>query len=603
MIHTAKQIFGLFSARERKQVYWLFTGMVIRGGFEVAGVASIMPFIAVVANPDIIQSNRLLFSCYQFLGLESARSFLLVLGVIVLGVIILNNALSAFTDWYLFRFTWLRGYSLSRRLFAKYLSQPYSFFLGVNTAELGANILNEVGNYMKGILRPFMEMAARLIVCLFIFILILMVDPVLAVIVGFVLGSAYSAIFILVRKKLVRVGRERVFNNKRQFMFINEAFGGVKDIKVKGCESYFLESFSNHSRKVNMNQATHEIVSQIPKYALEVVAFGGILLITLYFVVNNQNTEETIPLMALYAFAGYRLMPALQRVFAGITTVKFNVALLEKLYDDLILSTFPAETVRSWEDTPEPLRCIENIEFRDITYCYPSSESLVLKKLNLQIEANTTVGLVGTTGAGKTTLVDILLGLLELKSGVILVDGQQLKKDENRNWLANIGYVPQHIFLSDQSIMNNIALGVPVEQIAKEKVIRAASVANLHEFIEHELPDGYDTVIGERGVRLSGGQKQRIGIARALYHDPDILILDEATSSLDNITESSVMAAIQNLAGKKTIIMIAHRLTTLECCDVIHFLKGGTVIDSGRFVDLEKNCPEFRELANSRKKN
>jgi ABC-type bacteriocin/lantibiotic exporter with double-glycine peptidase domain len=603
MIHTAKQIFGLFSTQERKQVYWLFTGMVIRGFFEVAGVASIMPFIAVVANPDIIQTNSLLFTFYQFLGLESARSFLLVLGFIVLGVIILNNGLSAFTDWYLFRFTWLRGYSLSRRLFAKYLSQPYSFFLGVNTAELGANILNEVGNYMKGILRPFMEMAARLIVCLFIFILILMMDPVLAIIVGLVLGSAYSLIFIMVRKKLVRVGRERVFNNKRQFMFINEAFGGVKDIKVKRCESYFLESFSKHSRKVNMNQATHEIVSQIPRYALEVVAFGGILLITLYFVVNNQNTEEIIPLMALYAFAGYRLMPALQRVFAGITTVKFNVALLEKLYDDLMLSSFPAETVRRWEDTPEPLPCAEKIEFRDVTYSYPGSESLVLKGLNLQIDANTTVGLVGTTGAGKTTLVDVLLGLLELKGGAILVDGQALGRDTYRNWLANIGYVPQHIFLSDQSIMNNIALGVPEDTISKERVIKAASIANLHEFIEHELPDGYDTVIGERGVRLSGGQKQRIGIARALYHDPDILILDEATSSLDNITENSVMAAIQNLAGKKTIIMIAHRLTTLECCDVIHFLQGGTVIDSGSFIDLQDNCAEFRELANSRNKN
>lgn len=456
---------------------------------------------------------------------------------------------------------------------------------------------------MKGILRPFMEMAARLIVCLFIFILILMVDPVLAVIVGLVLGSAYSIIFIMVRKKLVRVGRERVFNNKRQFMFINEAFGGVKDIKVKGCESYFLESFSNHSRKVNMNQATHEIVSQIPRYALEVVAFGGILLITLYFVVNNQNTEETIPLMALYAFAGYRLMPALQRVFAGITTVKFNVALLEKLYDDLVLSSFPAETVRSWEDTPEPLPCREKIEFRDISYSYPGSESLVLKKLNLHIEANTTIGLVGTTGAGKTTLVDILLGLLEVKRGAIFVDGRQLGKDVYRNWLANIGYVPQHIFLSDQSIMNNIALGVPADEISREKVIRAASIANMHEFIEHELPDGYDTVIGERGVRLSGGQKQRIGIARALYHDPDILILDEATSSLDNITENSVMEAIQNLAGQKTIIMIAHRLTTLECCDVIHFLQGGVVIDSGNFVDLQENCAAFRELANSRNKN
>ena len=592
-----RQIFSLLNTKEKTQVFILLFGIIIRGLFEVVGVASIMPFIAVVSNPGIIDSNKYLSYAFHIFDFQSPRMFLIFLGIIVFCIIVLNNLLSALTEWFLVRFTWLRAHTLARRLFAKYLSQPYTFFLNENTANLGVFILNEVGNFLKGVLRPFMEMIAKIIVSVFIFILLIFVDPLLAVIVGLVLGSAYAFLFIAVRKKLAKLGKERVYANRKQFLYIGEALTGIKDIKVRGCESFFLNAFSEYSYKVNMNQAVHQIVSQVPRYALEVIAFGGILLITMYFVVTQRDTANTIPLMALYAFAGYRLMPALQGVFSGITTVKFNLALLDRLSKDLALKSYPHKEIKSWDDVVTPMEFRDSIELKAVQFTYPGAEETVLNSLNLYIAAKSTVGFAGTTGAGKTTLIDIILGLFLPQEGELLVDGRHIDKSNIRAWRRTVGYVPQQIFLSDQSVRQNIAFGLHADNIDDQAVENAAKIANLHDFIVKELPEGYNTMIGERGVRLSGGQRQRIGIARAMYHDPEVLILDEATSSLDNITEAMVMEAIQGLARKKTIIMIAHRLTTLVDCDVIHFLSKGQVVCSGTYSHLMDNSPEFRAMA------
>jgi ABC-type multidrug transport system fused ATPase/permease subunit len=596
MIRLLNQISSLLNKREKKQVFVLFIGMVFRGIIEVAGVVSIMPFIAIVANPSIINSNKYLSFAYQYFDFQSSRTFLIVIGFLVLCVIVLNNSLSATTEWFLVRFTWLRGHVIARRLLAKYLAQPYSFFLNENTANLGANILNEVSYFLKGILRPFMEMLAKIIVSVFIFILLAFVDPLLAVIMGAVLGTAYSLIFVTVRKKLAKVGKERVLANQKQFLYIGEALTGIKDIKIRGCEKFFLEAFSEHSYKVNINQAVHQIISQVPRYALEVVSFGGILLITLYFVMTERDTANTIPLMALYAFAGYRLMPALQGVFSGITTIKFNLALLDRLARDLDLQTYPHAVINNWDKEVFPMAFKDAIELKAVNFAYPGSEERVLNSLDLRIVAKTIVGFAGSTGAGKTTLIDIILGLFFPETGNFFVDGKAIHESNIRAWRRTVGYVPQQIFLSDQSVRQNIAFGLHENLIDDAAVVRAAKIAHLHDFILSELPNGYETMIGERGIRLSGGQRQRIGIARAMYNDPEVLILDEATSSLDNLTEALVMEAVQGLARKKTILMIAHRLTTLVDCDVIHFLSQGRILQSGRYEQLMETCPEFRRM-------
>jgi len=588
---------NLFNRKERRQIYWIFAALVVRGAIEVVGVASIMPFMAVVVNPGVIHSNAYLSKAYELFSFASPKHFLLFLGGLVFCVLVVNNLLAAITDWFLFKFTWMSGHSRAQRLFAGYLARPYSWFLKRNTAGMGANILNEVSNCMKGVLRPFVEMLTKGIVSIFIFIFLLLVDPLLALIVALVLGSVYLMIFLHVRKKLTKLGEERLHANRRQFVYISEAMSGIKDIKMLGCELFFYNAFSKHSHRLNYNQAIHQIVSQIPRYSLELVAFGGILLIVLYFIAIRQETQNIIPLIALYAFAGYRLMPALQGVFIGVTSVRFNLPVLNRLSKDI-------SEQKTIEVGPEarrrkipPMSLSDKIEIKNIEFAYDGGNELVIKGLDLTITAYTTVGLVGSTGAGKTTLVDTLLGFLHPQKGKLLVDGQVIAEENKRGWQNNIGYVPQHIFLSDDTVTNNIAFGRSARDIDNNAVERAAKLANIHDFVVKNLLQGYDTVIGERGVRLSGGQRQRLGIARALYHDPDILVLDEATSSLDSITEDNVMQAIHALTHKKTIIMIAHRLTTLKECDVIHFIHEGKVLSSGAYDELLRNCPEFRELA------
>ncbi len=593
---TVKMILDLFNRQERQQMYLIFAAMVVRGLFEVVGVASIMPFMAVVANDGVVQTNKYLSWAYMSFGFDTPRQFLLALGLVAFFILVFNNILAAITDWFLVKFTLLRGHALAQRLLAGYMSRSYAWFLTRNTADMGANILNEVANYMKGVLRPFMEMLAKGIVSLFICALLLQVDALLAVIVALVLGGAYGGIFYFVRKRLTRAGKDRVYDSRRQFKYINEALTGIKDIKVLGREQYFFNSFSKHSYRANYNQAIYQIVSQLPRYALELIAFGGILLIVLYFIAVRQNTENIIALIALYAFAGYRLMPALQGVFGGITSLKFNISVLHRIREDLSKNFVLDDALENWNDVQSILPLSDKIELKNIEFAYPGNDTSVLNKLKLTISANSTIGLVGTTGAGKTTLVDILLGLFSADRGKLIVDGQVIDETNRRAWQRNIGYVPQHIFLCDDTVARNIAFGLSEDQVNREAIERAACIADIHDFILNELPDGYDTVIGERGVRLSGGQRQRLGIARAMYHDPGVLILDEATSSLDGVTESNVIKAIHSLADKKTIIMIAHRLTTLKECDIIHFLHQGTLLDSGTYQQLYENCEEFNEL-------
>ena len=579
-------------------MYFIFIALIIRGVFEIVGVASIMPFMAVVSNSDVIQTNQFLKWAYTFFSFETSRHFLLALGLFAFLALVFNNLLAALTDWFLIKFIHMRGHVLAQRLLAGYLKKPYSWFLSRNTADMGANILNEVANYMKGVLRPFIEMLARSIVSLFIMGLLIKVDPFLALVVSLTLGGAYGVIFYFVRKRLTRAGKDRVYDSRRQFKYINESLTGIKDIKVLGREKYFFDSFSKHSYRANYNQAIYQIVSQLPRYALEMVAFGGILLIVLYFIALRQNTDNIIPLIALYAFAGYRLMPALQGVFGGMTSLKFNIPVLHRILEALENGVQDESIMDNWQGGEGViLNLSDTIEMNDIEYTYPEGERKVLNGLDLTISANTTVGLVGTTGAGKTTLVDILLGLFQPDKGSLTIDGIPLKEENCRQWRNNVGYVPQNIFLCDDTVINNIALGVTPENIDFSSVEKAARLADIHDFIMQELPEGYNTVIGERGVRLSGGQRQRLGIARAMYHDPDVIIMDEATSSLDGVTEDNIIKAIHTLAKKKTIIMIAHRLKTLHECDIIHFLNEGKLYASGSYEELYSTCTLFRELA------
>ncbi|MEC4685995.1 MAG: ABC transporter ATP-binding protein [Nitrospirota bacterium] len=565
---------------------------------EITGIVSIAPFMGIVSNPEIIHTNKYLSQVYNALGFSSSNQFLFFSGVAVLAVLAFGNGFSSFITWLLLRFTFLQGHSLSTRLLNKYLSQPYVFFLNRNTADLSKNILMEVHRVIGGVLMPGMQVLTKLVVALSILGLLVVVDPLLAVTVAVVLGGAYATVFGLVRMKLTRIGKTSAEARTQCFKVASEALGGVKDLKLFGRESVFLQRYSNTSRQLAGYEATSQMLSQLPRYALETIAFGGILLIVLYLIGVKQNAGTALPLISLYAFAGYRLMPALQRIFIGMTTIRYNLPALDILHNDLIQQDADSGPAFDHAETTPPLKFQDRIELRDIVYYYPNTSTPAVNNLNLVIKSKTTVGFVGITGSGKTTTVDIILGLLSPTKGQLIVDGTEITPSNLRSWQKNLGYVPQSIYLTDDTVIRNIAFGVRDEDIDNKAVERAAQIANLHDFIMRDLPDGYHTLVGERGVRLSGGQRQRIGIARALYNDPEVLIFDEATSALDGITENAIMEAIQNISRKKTIIMIAHRLTTVQECDVIYMLEKGKVIAKGTYSELIESSSQFRKMAN-----
>jgi ABC-type multidrug transport system fused ATPase/permease subunit len=396
------------------------------------------------------------------------------------------------------------------------------------------------------------------------------------------------------------MGDERARVNSLKYKFVSEAFGGIKDVKLLGREGVFLGLFAKPSLKFAMNDAVSEVVGESPKFIMETLAFGGILGLILIMLGTGDQVEDFLPLITVYAFGGYRLLPALQKVFSAITKIRYNLPIVEILHHDYYSLPETGEKPES-QRRPEALSFTRTIELENIRFRYPNTEEDVIKNQSLSIRANTSVGFVGPTGCGKTTTIDIILGLLEAQSGSLRVDSREITAKNRSNWQANLGYVPQSIFLVDDSIRKNIAFGIAENEIDEESVIKAAQVANLHDFIMNDLDRGYETMVGERGVRLSGGQKQRIGIARAVYHDPSVLILDEATSALDGLTENAIMDAIHNLSHKKTILMIAHRLTTVRECDEIFIMEKGVIVDRGTYDELIQRNESFRKMAEGSK--
>ena len=585
----------LFTSKEGKKIAFLFVGILLMGVLEVAGIASILPFMAVVSSPEVIHQNEYLSFAYHFFGFTSDNKFLVGVGMMLIIMLTLSNGFTAFMSWRITKFNQMQGYNLSVRLMKKYLSQPYVFFLNRNSADMGKNILSEVNRCIAGVILPGMQALSKLIVAIFIFTFLLLVNPLLVTSSMVVIGCAYWLIFKLARNRLQKIGLASTKVVYERFKIVNEAMSGIKDLKLRGTELEFLDRFSYPSEAFARYSIQSNLISTLPRYALETIGFGGIVVIVIYLISSGHNYREVIPMISLFALACYRLMPALQQMYSGITRIKYNLPALDILIEDLSCSA-DERTLKKQKPKPIPFERI--LQLKSIHFHYPNMDKAVINGLNLDIHSNTTVGLVGATGSGKTTLIDILLGLLLPESGELLVDGKEINSENLTSWQQNLGYVPQSIYLTDDSIERNIAFAIPDDEIDIAKVKEAAKLAELDAFIQ-TLPDGYQTHVGERGVRLSGGQRQRFGIARALYSNPKVLVLDEATSSLDSITENVIMDAIHNLSHKKTIIMIAHRLSTVKECDAIHMMEKGRIVQSGTYDELISHNAQFRKMANN----
>lgn len=574
----------------------LLAATLAMGFFQVLGIASVLPFMSLVMQPELVSSNRWLYWLYDSMNFASVDSFVIFTGVIMLVIIVLGSLVSIMATLLKNRFVWQQNHNLATSLLRKYLSLPYVYFLSNHSATLSKNILSEVNEFTSRFLIPLVNMISRSIVVLFILIMLLVVEPFVTFFAVLLLGSAYAVIYISISQRLRLGGNKWIEANTGRYKAASEAFGGIKDIKLMARERYFSDRFQVHSKKFSDLNAWNEVVGQVPRHILEIVAFGGVVTLILILITIRGTAQNVIPLVGFFAFAGYRLIPAIQEIYASMTMVQFNKAIMEKIYEDM-KEGVSDKAVKSTRELQEPLPFKNHVQLNKIAYSYPQTNKPVLKNISLEINRHTSIAIIGPTGAGKTTLVDIILGLLTPQQGEIIVDGTIITNANLQGWQRNLGYVPQQIYLCDDTIARNIAFGLPDEEIDDQALEEAARIANIHSFIVDELPAGYGTVIGERGIRLSGGQRQRIGIARALYCNPEILVLDEATNSLDGITEEAVLKALENAAKLKTLIIIAHRLTTTINCDVIYMLDKGEIVDQGSYQELMNSSAQFRAMA------
>lgn len=591
-----KKLSSLLSLKEKKRAVLIFCIAIILSIIELAGIASILPFMAILVDPEVIENNLKLNKIFQVsksLGVENKNQFLLFSGLIVFLLLIISLLMKSLVTYLQINFSSRAKYNIERRIIKGYLAQSYGWFLDRNSADLGKNILSEVNMVVSNGIRPMMDIMAKSVVCIMVITLLIAVDPKLALTVGLTLGSTYFLIYLLIRGYLRFLGDERLKIVRDRFQLVNEAFGAIKEIKISTLEKFYLDRYSNKTKKLTKYEALFSVLNQLPRFAIEAVVFGGMLLLVLYLMVKSNNFISVIPVLALYTLAGYRLIPLLQAIYMNINTLRYIGPPLEALNKELINVEISGQ---SEEESKDIFEIKKEISLKQINFKYSSESQFFLKNIDIKIPARSFIGIVGSTGSGKTTLIDIILGLLEAQDGKLEIDGKIINKNNRRTWQRSIGYVPQQIYLSDDTIAANIAFGVDHDKIDEKAIINVAKISHLHDFIDSDLPLKYQTIVGERGVKLSGGQKQRIGIARALYHDPQVLIMDEATNALDNLTEQKVMNSILELKKLKTIILITHRLSSVKNCDNIILIEKGKITQQGKFDQLSQNSDFFKNL-------
>ena len=596
-METFSKALSLLTPHEKRRGILVLFIVAFTGVFEVIGVASVLPFLSVLSNPALVETNELLNKFYLMLDLESIDKFLYFLGISAFILIISASAIRTLGLYVVIRFAQMRRHSIAARLLEVHLRQPYEFFIGRHSGELAKGILSEVDQVIAGYFQPMATMIAQIFILISLISFLVIVDPLVATIAGLSLGSAYGLIFFLIKAFQRRIGEAQIERNKRRFEATTEVLGGIKVIKLMGRENMYLQRFIRPSYDMAYYISINQVLAQVPKFTIEALAFGGILFLSLILMIRYGGHEanalgQVLPLLALYAFAGYRLLPAIQSIYFSLTQAEFWSPAIDNIYKDLI-NDQDLPLLEKEEVVRLPLK--KNINIENLTFFYPNSEGVGINDLTIEIPAGSILGIVGSTGSGKTTLADICLGLLRPGSGNFEIDGIEINDTNIRNWQANIGYVPQDIFLTDSSVKSNIAMGIEEDMIDLARVTKCAELASIKDFIEEELQDSYDSEIGERGLRLSGGQIQRIGIARALYHNPAFLVFDEATSALDNITEGKVMNSLASLMDKKTMILIAHRLSTLKDCDQILVMEKGRKVGLGSFEELVNNNNFFQE--------
>lgn len=563
----------LFLARPygRAKLAGIFSLSFAQALFQVIGVTSIFPFLALAADPERIRHSQFGLRFLALLPPMSNRELLTTAGVIAIVGLLASNAVNLLAEYARTRYAQNFAHWLRVRLLRRMASQPYTYFLQRNTGDLLKKVLGDVGNYTTGVFLPLLDSLARGLTAVLLLATVFLVQPVIALSAAIVLGGFYVITFRLLARKRREVDENLRISVGGLFREAQQMLGGIKPVKVHRAEEHFLSRFAKHSAVLAKMSARLPVFANGPRYLVEPLAFGGLVVAVLLLAAKGRDFSDILPNLGVMALAGYRLLPSLQLLYSQLTQVSSMRHAVDEVYDEFVA----AETDRSISPAissdalarARPFRWNDSITLREISFRYPGVSRPALEGISLIIAKNTSVGVIGPTGSGKSTLVDLLLGLYQPAAGDILIDGRPLTPALVPAWQASIGYVPQDIFLIDDAIARNVAFGLPDNQIDPARLREACTMAQILDFIETELPNGFDTYVGERGIRLSGGQRQRIGLARALYHRPSLLILDEATSALDIATEAKLLEALRSLAGKLTMVVAAHRLSAVANCD------------------------------------
>lgn len=597
MYQNIKSLYKLLSAPQRKKLIFIQILVIFMSFAEVVGVMSIGPYMSLIGDIDQIYGENYLAKIYLYSGIEDPSTFLIVGAFVVIFILSIAAIINIFTIWKVSMYAAEIGAAFSNRLFVYYLGQSWIFHASGNSSELVNKIVQECNRLSTLVITPLMQLNARFVMGSLMVVAIIVYSPGISIIATILFASAYFGLYKLVRKRLDLNGQTISIRQKERFKLMSEGFGGIKDTLLLGRETNFSDRFINASNTMARALGTSQTLSFFPKYLLELLAFSGVVFLVLSLIFSSDGDLASIlPTLAIFSLAGFKILPTFQLCYSAIAIMRANMSsfimLEEDLYNSLNVDHLSRWSNYNLNNFLEPK---SNISIKNIYFQYPNTENTTLNGVSLEIPVGNFIGLVGYSGSGKSTLVDILLGLIQPKSGLVMIDGEELNASNIRSWQNAIGVVSQNIFLADSSIQENIAFGLPLNEIDKNKINSAIELANLKEFV-NSLPDGLDTRVGERGIQLSGGQRQRIGIARALYTNSSVLIFDEATSSLDGVTEKKVMDAIYNLTGSKTIIVIAHRLGSVKRCDCIYLLENGRISDSGNYETLSDKNELFKKM-------
>ncbi|MBU46982.1 MAG: multidrug ABC transporter ATP-binding protein [Flavobacteriales bacterium] len=598
MFLNIRELYSLLTRDQRNKLFRLQFLVIIMSIAEVSSVLSIGPFMTLIGDVSQLEGNGFLAEWYKNMGFTNTTDFLFFIACCVLVVLIIATVISMYTIWRLSMYAAQIGADLSSRLYRYYMSQPWLFHAAGNSNQLTNKIAQECERVTSGIITPLMQMNAKLFMAIIMCLAIFIYSPIVAIIGASTFYITYFFLYRTVRERLSNNGEAITEEQAIRFKLMGEGFGGIKDLLILGRQASFNNRFLEASKGFAFAKGRTQVLGQVPRYAVELMAFGAVISLIMYLLIKLEgNLGAILPVLSIFVLAGFKLLPAFQQIYFSLSQIRGNLSGLKSIRNDL-LASINQISLNSKDRIihDEHFFSKGSIELQNITFKYPETKKPAVFGLNIEIPHNKIIGLVGSSGSGKSTAVDILLGLITPDKGKVLIDGKSLSQKNLRLWQDSLGFVSQVIFLADASIRENIAFGINPENIDDKRIKDALKLSHLDEFVS-DLPNGIDTRVGERGVQLSGGQRQRVGIARALYNNADVLIFDEATSALDSITEKHIMDAIHDFSGRKTIVMIAHRITTVEQCDIIYLIEDGEVADQGNYIDLSSRNKTFRKMA------